>query len=127
MVGSGASPTAITGAVVGLMCNTVYHFRAVATNAGGTTNGADAVFTTGACNANLPTVATGVATGIGATVATLNGTVNPNGTATTAYFRFGPTTSYGSTTPAVNAGSGTLGTIISNGGLSGLSCGTMHH
>ena len=36
------------GAISGLACNTVYHFRAVATNGTGTTAGADATFTTAA-------------------------------------------------------------------------------
>jgi hypothetical protein len=37
---------------------------------------------------------------------TLDGTVNPRGAATTYYFEYGPSSSYGSTTPATGAGSG---------------------
>src|SRR5439155_602899 len=49
-LGSGNVAVAIGGgAITGLACNTPYHFRAVATNTGGTTNGSDATFTTGAC------------------------------------------------------------------------------
>ncbi len=47
--GSGTSPVAVSAAVAGLVCNTPYHFRAAATNTGGTTNGSDMVVTTGAC------------------------------------------------------------------------------
>jgi hypothetical protein len=38
--------------------------------------------------------------------ALLTGTVNPQGSPTTAYFQFGPTAAYGYRTPNVNAGSG---------------------
>ena len=64
-MGSGSSAVAIGGgAITGLTCNTLYHFRAVATNTNGTTNGSDATFTTSACPP--PTVVTGAATAIGA-------------------------------------------------------------
>src|SRR2546428_114418 len=43
-----------------------------------------------------PVVTTLAASGVTATNATLNGTVNPNGAATTAYFQYGLTTNYGS-------------------------------
>ena len=50
-LGSGANAVAIGGgSISSLTCNTVYHFRAVATNAGGTTFGSDNTFTTGACS-----------------------------------------------------------------------------
>jgi hypothetical protein len=54
-----------------------------------------------------PAVATGAASGISSTGATLNGTINPNGTNTTYSFQYGTTTRLGTTTPAVDAGSGT--------------------
>ena len=83
-LGSGNVAVAIGGgAIAGLACGTTYHFRATATNAGGTTNGADATFTTTVCPG--PTVVTGAASAITLTSATLNGTVNPNGSATTAF------------------------------------------
>ena len=44
----------------------------------------------------LPTVVTGDATGVTWLVGNLNGTVNPQGTATSYYFEYGTTTSYGS-------------------------------
>src|ERR1043165_2167420 len=44
-----------------------------------------------------PAVTTTAASSVGATGATLNGTVNPQGTATTTAFEFGTTTAYGST------------------------------
>ena len=49
--GSGTSATAVSAALTGLKPNTTYHYRVVATNASGTTNGADATFKT----KNIPT------------------------------------------------------------------------
>jgi len=54
-----------------------------------------------------PTVTTTSATSVTSTSATLNGTVNPNGEATTYYFEYGVDTSYGFTTSSSSAGSGT--------------------
>ncbi len=48
-IGSGTSSVAVSLTVYGLICNTLYHFRAVATTASGTTAGNDMTFTTGAC------------------------------------------------------------------------------
>ena len=41
--------------MIGLNCNTTFHYRVVATNSGGTTNGLDRTFNTGACTASYPT------------------------------------------------------------------------
>jgi len=56
---------------------------------------------------NAPTVSTGAAINITHNSATLNGTVNPNGSATTAEFQYGATTAYGSNTTVQSLGSGT--------------------
>ena len=53
--GSGDSPVAVSASVTGLAANTTYHFRIVATNAGGTSKGADETFKT---LPNAPTVVT---------------------------------------------------------------------
>jgi hypothetical protein len=45
-VGSGNTPVGVHQAVFGLTPGTTYHYRLVATNAAGTTNGADQTFTT---------------------------------------------------------------------------------
>ena len=81
----------------GLACNTLYHFRVVASNSAGVTNGGDTTFTTAACT---PTVTTNAATAIAATGATQNGTVNSNGASTTVTFQYGLTTTYGSSVAA---------------------------
>jgi len=73
-----------------------------------------------------PTVTTGEATSIGFTTALLNGTVNPNGSATTFHFQYGTTTAYGSSTPSTSAGSGT-GTTSVNTSVTGLTDDTLYH
>jgi hypothetical protein len=56
--------------------------------------------------AGEPVASTGNATAITPTSATLNGVVNPEGQATTFYFEYGTTTSYGSQTAMAAAGAG---------------------
>jgi len=125
-VGSGTSAVAIGGGVIsGLSCDTVYHFRAVAVSNGVTTSGSDASFATTACAP--PTVTTGVASTIGATTATLNGTANPSGTAASGFFEYGPTTSYGNSTSPAGLGSGTSAVAIGNGNIASLQCNAVYH
>jgi hypothetical protein len=54
-----------------------------------------------------PSATTGSASAIGPSNATVNGTVNPNGQASTYFFQYGTSTSYGLQTPPASAGSGT--------------------
>lgn len=54
-----------------------------------------------------PTVVTSAAGNVAATTATLNGTVDPNGTATTYHFDYGPSPDFGFRTAETSAGSGT--------------------
>jgi len=101
----GSSPTGINAAISGLLPNTVYHFRARAQNAGGGTNGSDLTFTS---NPIPPVVTTTAATSLGGTSATLNGTINPNNSTSSASFEYGLTTSYTNTVtgnpPSVSSG-----------------------
>lgn len=101
--GSGTAAVDVSGSLTGLVAGTLYHYRVVATNADGKTNGADGIFTTTA----PPSVTVAAATGVGATSFTLSGTVDPRGRVTTWQFEYGLTTSYGSLTPSLSAGSGT--------------------
>jgi hypothetical protein len=101
--GSGTANTAVSASLTGLTAGTTYHYRVVATNASGTARGSDGIFTTSAG----PIAVTGSATNVTTTSATLNGTVDPNGRATTWYFEYGTSTSYGSKTAEKSAGSGT--------------------
>jgi len=73
-----------------------------------------------------PTVTTGPATSATGRSATLNGTVNPNGSSTTYFFQYGTSTSYGSTTSSINAGSGNSD-VSAALSIRGLSSNTTYH
>ena len=74
-----------------------------------------------------PTVSTGTATSIYGSSATLYGTVTPNGTTTTALFRYGTVTgSYTGTSTQSSVGSGTTATTVSIG-ISELSPNTTYY
>ena len=84
--GSGSVPVVVTAALAGLAPATTYHYRAVATNAAGTTYGTDQSFTTPAAPILPPAApvlvvgeklppATRPVFGRSATIATLSGTV----------------------------------------------------
>ena len=125
-----ASPTGqqfVPAAVAGLTPGTTYHYRLVATNAGGTTTGEDRTFATAAApRPPAPQASTSPATGVGTTQATLHGAVNPRGTATLSFFQYGTTTGYGRTTAKAPAGSGTSSTSV-QAALSGLRRHTTYH
>jgi hypothetical protein len=120
--GSGTSTKSVSAAVTGLVGGATYHFRLVATNATGTTAGADQTFTT----SGKPVAHTGTATGVTGTAATLTGTVDPAGHSTSWYFEFGTTTGYGVKTATQNAGSST-GTRAVSVSISVLAPGTTYH
>jgi len=126
--GSGTADTPVRADLAGLTAGTTYHYRVIATNASGTTTGADRTFrTTG--SAPPPPPAPSATTG-GASVsggsATLNGSVNPNGLGTSFYFEFGTTADYGQQTPPRSAGSGTSAVSVS-AALSGLAENATYH
>ncbi len=84
--GSGASPVAVSASVTGLIKDTTYHFRIVATNTGGTSPGADQTLETAP---GPPTVIAGAPSAIGQTSAVLNAEINPNGgVVTQCYFHY---------------------------------------
>jgi hypothetical protein len=120
--GSGSANVAVSKSLSGLAPATTYHYRLVAKSAAGTTNGGDGLFTTAA----PPVVVTSPATAVGPTTATLGGTVNPNGQATTWYVEYGTTTGYGTKTPVADAGSQATPKAVSVG-VSGLGAGKTYH
>jgi hypothetical protein len=75
-----------------------------------------------------PTVVTNPVSNVTATGATLNGTVNPNGAATTYHFEYGTTTAYGTNVPVPDgaAGAGTTA-VPESAGLTGLVSSTTYH
>ncbi|MBW8878513.1 MAG: S-layer homology domain-containing protein [Acidobacteria bacterium] len=125
-VGSGTTAVAYSVNLGSLSCNTTYHFRGAATNSGGPGFGGDRSFTTSPCPVTAPSVTTDPATGIGQTGATLNASVNPNGSSTTAAFEWGLTSSYGNNSDYGPIGSGT-GVVPIGTALVNLSCNTIYH
>ncbi len=120
-VGSGSAPTNVSASISGLTAGQVYHFRLDATSDAGTVQGADMSFTP----SGGPTVTTEAASSITSTSARLNGTVNPNGLATTYYFDYGTSTAYGSKTAVATAGAGTTAKSVS-ATVTGLGPGIYH-
>jgi phosphodiesterase/alkaline phosphatase D-like protein len=120
--GSATTPQAVTAGISGLQAGHVYHFRLVAKTDAGTSVGKDASFRTSAA----PIVATGDASSVTPTSATLHGVVTPNGLSTTSWFEYGLTTSYGSRTSSQGAGSGTSARSVS-ATVRSLKVGTSYH
>lgn len=73
-----------------------------------------------------PAVTTGAATPFFPGTATLEGVVNPQGSATTYHFEYGTSAAYGSFTPITDAGAGSADQQVS-APLSGLASGTTYH
>jgi multidrug efflux pump subunit AcrA (membrane-fusion protein) len=121
--GSASAVVSVSSELTGLEPGRSYVYRLVATNGAGTTTGADQSFTTMA--AAKPAVTTGTASSVLTATATLNGTVDPNGSATTYFFEYGPTSSYGSRTAVVDAGSGSAAEQVS-APVTGLEPGTSY-
>ena len=76
--------------------------------------------------ASTPTVTTGSSSSVTSSSATVSGTVNPNGTATSYAFQYGTSTSYGQQTSSQSAGSGTSSASVT-ATLNGLPSGTAIH
>lgn len=103
----------------------IYYYRIYAYSSSGNSafsNDASATPTGGVA----PSVTTQSASLIQTTSAQMNASVNPNGYATSAYFQYGPTTSYVGTTGAVNLGNGNT-TVSIGSTYSGLPPNTTIH
>jgi hypothetical protein len=120
--GSGTSSTAVSAPLASLKAGTTYHYRFVATSSAGTGHGADGILTT----SSAPAAVTSAASGVTATSATLNGTVDPSGRPTTWYFEYGTSTGYGKKTTVKDAGSGTGASAV-NAPVTGLTTGRTYH
>ena len=99
-VGSDSTDHAVNQVLVGLTAGATYHFRVVATNATGSSYGADTTFTT---PLPPPAVLGTSATPLDQTSATLTATVDPSGAAATYHFDIGLTTAYGAQWPDADA------------------------
>jgi lysophospholipase L1-like esterase len=125
---AGFTGQGVTAPLSGLIPGTTYYFRVAATNSAGTSKGLIVSFNTVAQPPTPPTVVTTAATSVTSSGATLNGTVNPNGLATDAYFKYGtdPALATSNTTSTQSMGSGgTVQPITAS--LSGLTPGTIYY
>jgi hypothetical protein len=138
-VAPGTENVEVTAALTGLEPNRTYHYRLVAVNSVNTTgssracntfsgyesDGEDQSFTTVA----LPPIAsTDEAAAVGATTATLDGSIVPQGVDARYHFEYGPTTSYGASVPLPDgdAGTGTTGEFVTES-IGGLTPNTTYH
>lgn len=80
----------------------------------------------GVAMAVAPTATTNPASSIGPTSATLNASVDPNGTSTNVHYQYGKTTSYTNTSSTVAIGNGTS-PVSAPRTITGLTPGTMYH
>jgi trimeric autotransporter adhesin len=120
--GSGTGDVSVSKAISGLKAGATYHARLVATSDAGSASGADVSFTT----QGVPVVVTGAASGAGPTQATVSGSVNPSGRATSWFVEYGTTTGYGSRTTSRSVGSGTSQVTVS-ATLTALQPGVLFH
>ena len=120
--GNGTVAVDVSAQLRGLETGVVYHYRVVASNGSGTTRGADAALRT----LGEPEVATGAASLLGPTGATLSGTVDPNGRSTGWWIEYGTTNRYGARTDTRSAGSGTSPVTVSFR-VEGLRAGVEYH
>jgi hypothetical protein len=122
--GSGSKPANVTAGVSGLIAGTVYHYKLLATNKFGVGQGTDRTFKT--AGHPPPVVATGPPSQTQQHGATLTGTVNPNGAATSWQFQYGLTTTYGMlSAPGLLLASSGPATVSST--LTGLEPGVVFH
>ena len=121
---TGNTYQSISTNVSGLTANTTYHFRLVATNSAGTRYGTDRTFTT-LTPTGPPVVMTNSASLMASFSATLNGSVDPHGLATTVHFEYGTTTSYGHTSASQSKTGNAYQNVSAN--ISGLTALTTYH
>ncbi len=122
--GTGSSPVPAKAELTGLSPNTSYHYRLVATNSYGTTNGNDQAFTT----SGAPRITSKPTTGIGHETATLSAEVNPDELETSYHMEYGETTGYGTETPLGGASLGSGGKPVPvTAALSSLKLGVTYH
>jgi hypothetical protein len=148
---TGTTSTPVSFTLSGLSPSTTYYYKLEVVSGGQTYTGSVEHFTTGASSAppapvqpgpggnttpgavnqpstptEPPSVLTGSASEITSLGATVAGSVNPNGTATSYQVQFGPTTSYGYSSAVESAGAGTASLPV-RVSLSGLKPGTTYH
>jgi hypothetical protein len=121
---SGNITRSVSANIAGLGPNTTYHFRLVGTSNGLIRYGQDRTFRTRSAT-GPPVAVTNAATNIASSSARLNGSVYPHTLATTVYFQYGRTTSYGLTTAPQSRTGNNYQNVFAN--VSGLTAHTRYH
>jgi outer membrane protein assembly factor BamB len=123
--GSGTIPVAVSASIGALAANTTYHFRIVARNTGGTSDGIDETLKT---LPSPPAVVTSAASSVTESSVTLNATVDPGGAALAdCHFDYGSTASYGSAAPCTSLPGVGLGAAAVSAPVTGLAAGTNYY
>jgi hypothetical protein len=122
--GSGVLPVQVFQPVTGLTACTTYHYRIFASNSAGGAHGADATFETNCA----PSATTLAVAPISATTGDFNGSITPDGQATTYYYEFGTSpTSFTGVTPVRSAGDGDMAIMPLTEPVPGLSPSTTYY
>lgn len=93
--GSGTSAQAVSVRITGLTPGVRYHYRVIASNAGGTSVGSDRSFRTPLPPAKPPSVLASAPFAPAATGVAFTALINPGGATTTYRFQYGTSTAYG--------------------------------
>jgi hypothetical protein len=123
-VGAGETAQEVAVPVSGLQPGVRYHYRVVAVNGSGSTDGVDRVFTTiPAAQIDSVTISE-----VGPSSALLEARINPLSNDTKYHFEYGPTTAYGTSVPIPGAdiGSGSSDVPVSQS-IAGLTPNTTYH
>ena len=122
------STTTLTYTDLGLAASTQYFYAVSAVDSTGFESGKSNIASVITQAASGPAVATLSASSAAGATATLNGSVNPNGLSTTAWFEWGTSATFATfnQTPAQSVGSGSSATTFSTD-LSGLSQNTTYY
>jgi phosphodiesterase/alkaline phosphatase D-like protein len=120
---SGSGDTAVSCVLTGLLPGATYHFRVVATNGAGTTEGEDRTLTTAAV---APVSTTGAAGDVTISGAMLHGTVNAQNSVTDAWFEYAPGDAAWESAPAEPASVSGMGDVAVTLALADLAPDTLY-
>ena len=130
-IGSGNTSINISTYLSGLLSNTTYYYRVVASNSYGTSYGNISSFTTSFITSqfqsgSVPIVITNSAILIYQNSATLNALINPNNSNTNTWFEYGTTQNFGYSSASQSVGSGNF-SVNTTGYISGLLSNTTYY
>ncbi len=123
-IGSASAPVPVSAEITGLQPNTLYHYRLVAGNTSGSTQGQDQRLST----LTVPSILGASVKDLGASSGDLTAQIDPNGADTTYRFEYGTSTSYGTSVPVPDgdiAASHSEQTVTVH--LTGLLANTLYH